>query len=132
MRYIELDTAALQALEKTYRTHSKPHVRQRAQCLLLSDHGYSVPMLADLYSTRTHTIRGWFNRWESEGIKGLEIHPGRGVKPAITVENTSLVTHIKEEVNLNPHNLRDVVVRINARWGTSLSVGQLRFFLKKN
>ena len=87
--------------------------------------------LADIYSTRTHTVRGWFNRWESEGIKGLEIHAGRGLKPAITVENTSLVTHIKEEVSLNPHNLRDVVERINARWDTFLSVGQLRSFLKK-
>ena len=87
MRYIELDTSARQELEKTYRTHAKSHVRQRAQCLLLSDQGYSVPMLARIYSTRTHTIRGWFNRWESEVIKGLEIHPGRGLKPAIAVEN---------------------------------------------
>jgi len=132
MRYIELDKIARQELEKVYLTHAKSHVRQRAQCLLLSDQGYPVPTLADIYSTRTHTVREWFNRWESEGVKGLEIRPGRGLKPAINVENTSLVSHIKEEVSLNPHNLRDVVERINARWGTSLSVGQLKSFLKKN
>ena len=132
MRYIELDTSSRQELQKVYQTHAKSHVRQRAQCLLLSAHGYSVPKLADIFSTRTHTVRGWFNRWESEGIKGLEIRPGRGLKPSINAENTLLVTHIREEVSLNPHNLRDVVERINARWGTSLSTGQLKSFLKKN
>ena len=132
MRYIKLDTTARQELEQVYHTHAKSHVRQRAQCLLLSARGYSVPKLAAIYSTRTHTVRQWFNRWESEGIQGLEIRPGRGLKPAIDAENISFVTHIREEVSLNPYNLRDVVERINARWGTSLSVGQMKAFLKKN
>ena len=132
MRYIELNESARQELEKIYHTHAKSHVRQRAQCLLLSDQGYSVPTLSDIYSTRTHTVRGWFNRWEAEGVKGLEIRPGRGLKPVIDAENSDFVSNIKEEVSLNPHNLRDVVERINARWGTSLSVGQLKSFLKKN
>jgi len=132
MRYIELDASSRQALEKVYQTHAKFHVRQRAQSLLLSDRGYSVPMLADMYSTRTHTVRNWFNRWESEGVAGLEIRPGRGLKPSINLDNTSFVTSIREEVSLNPHNLREVVERLNARWGTSLTVGQLKVFLKKN
>ena len=91
MRYIELDETARQELEKVYHTHAKSHVRQRAQCLLLSDQGYSVPMLADIYSTRTHTVRAWFNRWESEGVQGLEIRPGRGMKPVIEAGNASFV-----------------------------------------
>ena len=132
MRYIELDEIARQELGKVYHTHAKSYVRQRAHCLLLSDRGYSVPTLADIFSTRTHTVRQWFTRWETDGLQGLEIRPGRGLKPAINAENTSLVTHIREEVSLNPHNLRDVVERINARWGTSLTVWQLKSFLKKN
>ena len=55
MRYIELEETTRLELEKVYHTHAKSHVRQRAQCLLLSDQGYSVPVLADIYSTRTHT-----------------------------------------------------------------------------
>ena len=83
MRYIKLDTVARQELEKDYHTHAKSHVRQRAHCLLLSDCKYSIPKLADIFSTRTHTVREWFNRWKSEGIQGLEIRPGRGLKSAI-------------------------------------------------
>jgi transposase len=132
MRYIKLEEAARYELEKVYHTHAKSHVRQRAHSLLLSSRGYSIPRIARIFSTRTHTVREWFNRWETEGIQGLEIRPGRGLKPAIHVENISFVASIKEEVSLNPHNLRDVVERINARWGTSLTVGQLKSFLKKN
>ena len=132
MRYIELDETARQELDTVYHTYAKSHVRQRAQCLLLSDQGYPVPMLADIFSTRTHTIRAWFNRWESEGVEGLEIRSGRGLKPVIDAGNTPLVASIKEEISHNPHNLREVVERLNARWGTSLSVGQLKSFVKKN
>jgi transposase len=132
MRYIELEEIARQKLEKVYHTHAKSHVRQRAQCLLLSDQGYSVPTLADIFSTRTHTVREWFDRWESEGVSGLEIRSGRGLKSAIHVENTALVASIKEEVSVNPHNLREVVERLNTRWDTSLTVRQLKSFLKKN
>jgi transposase len=132
MRYIRLDEAARQELEKVYHTHAKSHVRQRAQCLLLSDRCYSVPHLAGIFSTRTHTVRQWFNRWESEGIQGLEIRPGRGSKLAINAENIPLVDSIKEELSRNPHNLREVIERLNTRWGTSLTAGQLKSFIKKN
>jgi len=89
-------------------------------------------MLAIIFFTRTHTVRGWFNRWEAEGFQGLEIRAGRGLKPAINAEDTSLVASIREEVALTPQNLRDVVERLNTRWNTSLTVKQLKNFLKKN
>jgi transposase len=127
-----LDSTARQELKKIYHTHAKSHVRQRAHCLLLSDKGKSVPMLADIFFTRTHTVRGWFNRWESEGFQGLEIRPGRGLKPTINAEDLTLIANIKEEVALTPQNLRDVVERLNVRWNTSLTVRQLKNFLKKN
>jgi transposase len=132
MRYIKLEASARQALEKIHRTHAKSHVRQRAQCLLLSNKGYNVPELARFFSTRTHTFRGWFNRWESEGVQGLEIRPGRGLKPSISDENTALIASIKEEVKVNPHNMREVVEKLNERWCTTLTVGQVKTFLKKN
>ena len=131
MRYIKLDSLARQELKKIYHTHAKSHVRQRAHCLLLSDKGIPIPMLAIIFFTRTHTVRGWFNRWEAEGFQGLEIRAGRGLKPAINAEDTSLVASIREEVALTPQNLRDVVERLNTRWNTSLTVKQLKNFLKK-
>jgi transposase len=131
MRYIKLEASSRQELENIYRTHFKPYIRQRAHSLLLSDRGYSIPDIAKLYSTRTHTVRAWFNRWEANGIAGLQIRPGRGLKSAINIDHTAFVDSIKEEVSLNPHTLRDVVERLNAKWGTSLTVLQVKSFLKK-
>jgi transposase len=132
MRYIQLEESTRHELDKIYRSHAKQYVRQRAHSILLSDRGYSVPSIAKLYSTRTHTVRSWFDRWESEGIAGLQIRPGRGLKSAINLANTVLVDSIREEVSLHPQNLRDAVIRINAKWGLSLTVLQLKRFIKKN
>lgn len=131
MRFIKLEDSARQELDKVYQTHAKSHVRQRAHCLLLSNRGYSIPQLADIFSTRTHTVRTWFNRWEKEGIQGIEIRPGRGLKPTIREDDTVLVASIKEEVGLDPHNLKQVVEKLNAKWNTTLTVRQLKVFLKK-
>ena len=94
MRFITLKEEERQDLEKIYHNHAKSHVRQRAHCLLLSNRGYKVPKLAKFFSTRTHTVRSWFSRWEKEGVVGLEIRPGRGLKPSIRLENTVLVSRI--------------------------------------
>jgi transposase len=132
MRYITLEESARQELDIIYHTHAKSYVRQRAQCLLLSSRGYRIPILADIFSTRTHTVRSWFDRWESDGIQGLEIRSGRGLKPAISEDNTAFVASIRDEVSSDPNKLSRVVEKLNARWGTTLSVRQLKTFLKKN
>jgi len=131
MRFIKLDKSVQQELETIYHTHAKSYVRQRAQCLLLSNRNYRVPVLADIFSARTHTIREWFDRWESDGIQGLEIRPGRGIKPAITEENTELVDCIKKEVFADPQSIRNVVNKVNTQFGINLSVRQIKTFLKK-
>jgi transposase len=131
MRFIKLKVSEKQELEDVYRNHSKSHTRQRAHCLLLSNRGFNVPKLAEIFLTRTHTVRDWFSRWEKEGIKGLEIRPGRGLKPSINIENTAFVASIKEEVGFDPHKLSRVVEKLNAKWGTELTVKQLKSFLKK-
>lgn len=131
MRYIKLTDSAHIELDNIYRTHDKLHVRQRAQCLLLSNKGFSVPQLANIFSTRTHTVRAWFDRWEKDEYQGLDIRSGRGLKPAIKENDTAFVDCIKKEVMRDPRNLQSAVDRINARWGAQLTVGQLRRFLKK-
>ena len=131
MRFIKLNEEEKKELDKIYHNHPKSHVRQRAHCLLLSNRGFNIPKLADIFLTRTHTVRDWFSRWEKEGIKGLEIRSGRGLKPAINIEDTSFVASIKEEISLDPNNLKQAVERLNAKWGNKLTVRQVKNFLKK-
>jgi len=132
MRYIKLSESEQLELEKVYQRPFKHYLGNRVQCLLLSHQGYSVPQLADIYSTQPRTIRNWFTRWETSGLAGLNILPGRGLKPAIKMEDSVLVDTIIKEVKEEPQNLSNVVVRLNAILGLNLSVGQLRQFLKKS
>ena len=132
MRYIKLTESEKLELEKAYQIPCKSYLRNRIQCLLLSSQGYSVPQLADIYSSQPRTIRNWFTRWETSGLSGLNILPGRGLKPAINMEDSVLVEAIIKEVKEEPQNLSNVVARLNAVFGLNLSVGQLRQFLKKN
>jgi transposase len=49
-----------------------------------------------IFEVRTRTIYTWMNSWESEGIYGLMIHPGRGRKPKLSITDDNLVEHIKK------------------------------------
>jgi transposase len=75
----------------------KAHFRNRCHAIELSDRGKSVPYIADLLKTRTDTIYTWINRWESMGIIGLTIQPGRGLKAKL---NSLLNEPLQESVEL--------------------------------
>ena len=97
MRYTELTSAERITLEEGYKNHTKFHVRQRYQALLLSDEGWKVPEIARLHHVRTRTIYTWMNRWQDLGLAGLMILPGRGVKPKLSVEDERIVEMVKKK-----------------------------------
>ena len=79
MRYISsLDSLEKLTLEEGFRNHTKHHFRSRCKSILMSDEGFSVPEIARFFKVRTRTIHTWFDRWESFGVSGLTILPGRG------------------------------------------------------
>jgi len=50
---------------------SSERVRDRCHALLLSDKGYDMNSLSDIFSVRRDTISNWISRWNSEGKEGL-------------------------------------------------------------
>jgi transposase len=131
MRFIELDKVSVKELNRVYRTHPKAYVRQRAHCILLSNKSFTVPQLARIFDTRTHTVRTWFDRWQNEGIDGLQIKAGRGLKPVIDITDIEVVNCIKQEIQLNPCNLQQAILRINSILNTSFTYRQIKTFVKK-
>lgn len=97
MRYVKLSQTERTTLEEGYKNHTKSHVRQRCQALLLSDEGWKVPEIARLHHVRTRTIYTWMNRWQEKGIVGLMILPGRGLKPKLSVEDEQMVAVVKKK-----------------------------------
>lgn len=66
---------------------SKPYLRERAAALLKIADGMSPAAVARsglLRSRDPDTLYKWLNRWQAEGVEGLQIRPGRGRKAAFS------------------------------------------------
>jgi transposase len=81
-RYIrqmnDQDRAALQQL---YRQTKDPDVRSRCQMILLSADGHGVAEIAQLTLFDENSVLFWFDRYEAEGLDGLEDRPKSGRPP---------------------------------------------------
>ena len=56
-------------------------VALRAQMVLLSGRGYSVPQIAKIHDCGTDVVRTWLHRYEQEGVAGLEDESRSGRPP---------------------------------------------------
>lgn len=79
----DLEPETIQQLEQIFKQSPSPRTRQRAQCMLLSHDGYSVPELAEIFRVHHVTIYHWFNAWEARQFDGLSDLPGQGNTPKI-------------------------------------------------
>jgi transposase len=129
MRYVSLTDSEVLTLQEGQRKSSNAVFRQRCSCLLLSHQGCRITQLAQLYQTRTHTIRTWFDRYEQMGIVGLRVLPGRGRKPLLQVTHQPIV----EEILLtNRQSLKQASLEVSQQVGQPISKGQLKAFLKSS
>ena len=84
---LELTQAQRRELEVTRDRHRLPYVRERAAGLLKIADGEPAYAVADrgLLKPRSRkAVRGWYQRYVSEGISGLVMRTGRGRKPAFS------------------------------------------------
>jgi transposase len=56
-------------------------VALRAQMVLLSDRGYSVPDIATIHDCGQDVVRHWLHRYQEAGVAGLEDDPRSGRPP---------------------------------------------------
>ena len=54
-------------LVKLHRSGTTHRLRERAQAILLSERGYRVEALADLFEVKRDTVSFWLERWISRG-----------------------------------------------------------------
>lgn len=67
--------------------HTKPYMCERAAAVLKVADGQSgrqVAIRGLLRARDKDTVYRWVRRYRTEGIKGLELRPGRGRKPAFS------------------------------------------------
>jgi transposase len=128
----------LVTLQEAQKNSPKAHFRMRCSAIELSNRGKSVPFIADLFVTRTDTIYTWMNRWDTMGIVGLMILPGRGLKAKLddlltekTTESAETLELIKKKVAANPQKLEEVALELSTELTLEITYGQLKRFIKE-
>lgn len=92
-------------------------VAERAQMVLLSARGYTVPQIAEIFEVGEEVVRTWLHRYRREGPDGLADRPRPGRPPA-----DALARHIVDAQMQNPPRNNGLV---QACW----TVGLLAAFL---
>ena len=128
IKVIELTKDQREELENGYR-HGKTHsFRQRCQMVLLkSEKRTSLEVVAILGGCEM-TVNNWVNRYESEGIKGLQTRAGRGRKAILQVED---LKHVKEAVERSRQKISVARVELEESLGKEFSQSSLKRYLKK-
>lgn len=131
MRYITLSEAQAKELKQGHLYGRTSSFRQHCHYILLSNDGYTIQQIADIYKTYRQGISKWFNRYEQEGIKGLH-NKRRGHKPAILrIDNKLHVERVKSLVDANQQDLKVVLATLEDEDNLEMSIYTLRRFLKR-
>lgn len=87
MRELPLTADERTALEQLRDHAPQPYLRERAAALLKVADGSPAAVVAAqglLRRRQPMTLYHWLDRYEQEGLAGLQIRPGRGRKPAFS------------------------------------------------
>jgi transposase len=130
-RFIEkLTEVQKSALEKGYRRGKSHLYRRKCHCILLSHEKNAVKELATLFKVSEHSIYKWLSLWEKNGVKALQLQPGRGRPPKLKSTDEEQVKQVKTLVENEPKNLNRVVGQIKSKMNIDLSKKTLQRFLK--
>ena len=102
-------------------------MRQRAQCILRSDQGYTTKELAHIFNVDRITIYNWFNHWESHRFVGLYDRKGMGRNQTFNPEQKE---QIKAWVKRYPKNLNKVIALIKREFALDTSRSTVKRILK--
>lgn len=104
MKYVTTitDKAIITTLQQALRFGPTPYLRERAHAVLLSNRGYSLAQIADVFDTQYQTISHWIDQWEDYGIRGLYKSHGGGATATFSPEE---VERFKELVKDEPRRI---------------------------
>ena len=87
IRTIKLTEQEKRELKEIRDKHEKGYMRERAAAILKISKGqraYQVAVAGLHKKRKADTVYGWLDRYEAEGLAGLQIKSGRGRKPAFS------------------------------------------------
>lgn len=96
--------------------------------MYLSEKGFRVNQLADIFAVDRDTVSGWLTAWEQEGLMGLHdnAHPGRPRR--ITEEE---LVALEKDLEQAPHRARLLPSRFHERTGLTVTFPTIKRWLKE-
>jgi transposase len=127
--------AELVTLQEARKYAKKPYFRDHCFAIELRLHrNKSVAYISELLEVRQETVYDWLVCWETQGICGLMITPGRGVKAQLNklleTPNQDSIALIKTAIEANPQKLEEVAIALSSELKIEITYGQLKRFIK--
>ena len=129
MKFVShLSPAIKLTLKEAYRHHPSNRFRQRAHALLLSDKGYTIAQLTDIFDAYRGTISQWFDDWKRLGLVGLCDKPKSGRPTTLTADEAE---RFRQYIDKNPHQPKSAIAQLEAETGKTASADTYKRVLKK-
>ena len=129
MVYVDpLCEAEIVTLESMHKNHPSPATRMRAHAIILSNRGYSIQEIAELYTVCRQTVSSWLSGWEDEGVVGLIDKPRTG-RPRVLSEAQEQA--VIEAITKQPRNLKQLAAELSEKFGIRVTVSKLKRLFKQ-
>ena len=125
---ITLDEQQRAALEQGYRKGKAHSFRQHCQIVLLKAQGLKSQEIAALLGCHPNSVNDWLHRYLAEGIKGLQIKPGRGRKTILS--QTKDAERVRQAVHQHRQGISLAKAELEGSLGKEFSQRTLVRFLK--
>lgn len=130
-RYVSLTDEEVQDLKGTDQMRVHPYFKNRCFCLLLSNRGWKINELADIFEVQEASIRRWFNAWESFKLEGIYIKKGRGRKPTLPISDPEIVSLVEELITDQPLKVLTILPDISEKVCAPVSKWMVIILLQK-
>ncbi len=130
-RIIELTDQQRAALENGYRKGKNHVFRLRCKMVLLKCEKRSSVEIAQILGCCEVVINTWLDRFEQEGITGLQTRPGRGRKPKLSTQNSVHLQKVKAEIANHPQSIKTVVAKLEQDLDLQMHPNTLKRLLKR-
>jgi transposase len=107
-----INEATRKELERICHDDTSFKRRSRAHAILLSDRGYRLEQLADIFSTDRDTVSQWLTNWENHAFDGLSDARRSGRPRLTTASEDSLILR---EVERHPQQITAAVAGLKKK-----------------
>ena len=130
-KIVQLSVEQRAELEKGYRTGKSHAFRTRCQMILLKSENRTSTEVTAILGGCEVVINNWVNRFQAQGIEGLETRPGRGRPPILSQQNPEHLQTVQAQIKDHPNSVKTVVARLEEDLNLIMHPETLKRFLKK-